>query len=70
MPLVYFGQTNLTFQSPEQIEKSIQKSNTLKNARSDLSIDSIENESRQLEKQLDLACQAFSFLGLILNSLN
>ncbi len=43
MPLVHFGQTNLTFQSLELIEKSIQKSNTLKNARSDLSIDSIES---------------------------
>ena len=43
MPLVHFGQTNLTYQSLELIEKSIQKSNTLKNARSDLSIDSIES---------------------------
>ncbi len=42
MPLMHFGQTNLSSQSLELIERSLQKSNTLKNARSDLSIDSIE----------------------------
>lgn len=42
VPLIHFGQTNLTQQSLELIERSIQNSNTLKNARSDLSIDSIE----------------------------
>ena len=44
LPLIQFGQTNLSNQSLELIEKSIQKSNILKNARSDLSIDSIETK--------------------------
>ena len=44
VPFVHFGQTNLSNQSLALIERGIQKSNKLKNARSDLSIDSIETK--------------------------
>ena len=42
--MVQFGQTNLSSESLDLIQRSIQKSNKLKNARNDLSIDSIESK--------------------------